>query len=87
MTNGATGTVGGAPGPPYNGIPAGQLAGLRWQATTTDGTGVEMARLPDGGVAVRNASDPEGPALIYTKAEIEALIGGAADGDFDDLLS
>ena len=76
-----------APGRPYNGIPAGQLADLTWQATTTDGTGVEMARLPDGGVAVRNASDPEGPALIYTKAEIEALIGGAADGDFDDLLS
>ena len=74
-------------GRPYNGIPAGQLAGLRWQVTTTDGTGVELARLPDGGVAVRNASDPEGPALIYTKAEIEALIGGAADGDFDDLLS
>lgn len=72
---------------PYNGIPATQLSGLRWQPTTTDGTGVEMARLPDGGVAVRNASDPEGPALIYTKAEIEALIGGAADGDFDDLLS
>ena len=74
-------------GRPCNGIPAGQLAGLRWQATTIDGTGVELARLPDGGVAVRNASDPGGPALIYTKAEIEALIGGAADGDFDDLLS
>ena len=36
---------------------------------------------------MRNASDPDGPALIYTKAEIEALIGGAADGDFDDLLA
>ena len=84
MTDGAADE---ASGGPYNGIPAGLLAGLNWQATTTDGTGVEMARLPDGGVAVRNASDPEGPALIYTKAEIEALIGGAADGDFDDLLS
>jgi hypothetical protein len=72
---------------PYNGIPAGQLAGLRWQPTTPDGTGVELARLADGGVAVRNASDPDGPALIYTKAEIEALIGGAIDGDFDDLLA
>ena len=74
-------------GKPYNGIPATQLPGLRWQPTTRDGTGVELARLPDGGVAVRNASDPGGPALIYTKAEIEALIGGAADGDFDELLS
>jgi hypothetical protein len=71
----------------YNGIPAGELTGLRWQPTMADGTGVELARLPDGGVAVRNAGDPDGPALIYTKAEIEALIGGAADGDFDDLLA
>ena len=70
----------------YNGIPARELTGLEWRRTTTDGTGVELARLPGGGVAVRNASDPDGPALIYTKAEIEALIGGAADGDFDDLL-
>ena len=75
------------PDQPWNGIPAGELAGLRWQPTTIDGTGVELARLPDGGVAVRNAGDPEGPALIYTRAEIEALIGGAQDGDFDALLA
>jgi hypothetical protein len=73
-------------GAPYNGIPARELTGLQWRPTTTDGTGVELAKLPDGGVAVRNAGDPDGPALIYTRAEIEALIGGAADGDFDDLL-
>ena len=73
-------------GKPYNGIPAAQLSGLHWQPATQDGTGVEMARLPSGQIAVRNASDPDGPALIYTRAEIEALIGGAADGDFDDLL-
>ena len=36
---------------------------------------------------MRDASDPDGPALIYTRAEIEALIGGAKDGDFDDLLA
>ena len=72
---------------PDNGIPARELTGVRWQPTTPDGTGVELARLADGGVAVRNASDPDGPALIYTKAEIEALIGGAADGDFNDLLA
>ena len=71
----------------YNGIPARELTGLRWRPTMAGGTGVELARLPDGGVAVRNAGDPDGPALIYTKAEIEALIGGAADGDFDDLLA
>jgi hypothetical protein len=76
----------------YNGMPAGELPDLQWRLAggTPDskgGAGVEMARLPDGQVAVRNAADPQGPALIYTRAEIEALIGGAQDGDFDALLS
>jgi hypothetical protein len=76
----------------YNGMPAGELPDLQWRlangATDDEGTGgVEMARLPDGQIAVRNAADPTGPALIYTKAEIEALIGGAQDGDFDALLA
>ena len=76
----------------YNGMPAGELPDLQWRLAGTilkDGaqSGVEMARLPDGQVAVRNAADPAGPALIYTKAEIEALIGGAQDGDFDALLA
>jgi hypothetical protein len=72
----------------YNGMPAGELPHLQWRlAGATRETGVEMARLPDGQIAVRNAADPEGPALIYTKAEIEALIGGAQDGDFDALLA
>ncbi len=45
-----------------------------------------MAMLPGGSIAMRNASDPGGPALIYTHAEIEAFIAGAKDGDFDDLV-
>jgi hypothetical protein len=48
---------------------------------------VECAALPGGGVAVRNSRDPEGPALLYTPAEIEAFILGVRDGDFDNLLS
>jgi hypothetical protein len=73
-------------------MPAGELPDLHWRlaGSTPDnqgGAGVEMARLPDGQIAVRNAADPQGPALIYTKAEIEALIGGAQDGDFDALLA
>jgi hypothetical protein len=75
----------------YNGMPASELTGLQWRlAGPADGGaegGVELARLPDGQVAVRNAADPQGPALIYTRAEIEALIGGAQDGDFDSLLA
>jgi hypothetical protein len=51
------------------------------------GNCVEMARLPDGGIAVRNSRDPEGPALIYTADEIAAFIAGARDGDFDNLIA
>jgi hypothetical protein len=44
--------------------------------------------LPDGaGIAVRNSRDPGGPALIYTRDEIEAFIRGAVDGDFNDLVA
>jgi Domain of unknown function (DUF397) len=72
----------------YNGMPAGDLPDIQWRlAGGGDGSGVEMAKLPDGQIAVRNSADPNGPALIYTRAEIEALIGGAQDGDFDALLA
>ena len=72
----------------YNGMPAGELEGVQWRhAGGAEGAGVEMAKLPDGQIAVRNSADPHGPALIYTRAEIEALIGGAQDGDFDALLA
>ena len=72
----------------YNGMPAGDLPDVQWRlAGGGDSSGVEMAKLPDGQIAVRNSADPDGPALIYTRAEIEALIGGAQDGDFDALLA
>jgi hypothetical protein len=73
----------------YNGMPASELPDLQWRLAggADAGSGVEMARLPDGQIAVRNRADPQGPALIYTRAEIEALIGGAQDGDFDALLA
>jgi hypothetical protein len=71
----------------YNGMPTGELPDLAWRLAGDSATGVEMARLPDGQIAVRNAADPQGPALIYTKVEIECLIGGAQDGDFDSLLA
>ena len=73
-----------------NGMPAGQLQGVIWQKSGRSGPNgncVECAALPDGGVAVRNSRDPEGPTLIYTPAEIEAFILGVRDGDFDNLLS
>jgi len=76
--------------PTDNGIPAGQLQDVTWQKSqrsNPSGNCVELARLPDGGVAVRNSRDPQGPALIYTPDEIAAFILGARDGDFDHLVS
>jgi hypothetical protein len=73
-----------------NGMSASQLQGVTWQKSARSnpsGNCVECAALPDGGVAVRNSRDPEGPALLYTPAEIEAFILGVRDGDFDNLLS
>jgi len=73
-----------------NGMSASQLQGVIWQKSARSnpsGNCVECAALPGGGVAVRNSRDPEGPALLYTPAEIEAFILGVRDGDFDNLLS
>ncbi|WP_067509350.1 DUF397 domain-containing protein [Actinoplanes sp. TFC3] len=73
----------------FNGMPAGQLQDATWRKSgrsNPSGNCVECATLPDGSVAFRNSRDPEGPALIYTPAEIEAFLGGVRDGDFDYLL-
>lgn len=54
-------------------------------ASNPSGNCVELAELPDGGVAVRNSRHPAGPTLVYTRAEIAAFITGVRAGEFDDL--
>ena len=66
-----------------------RLYQVRWQKSrysNSQGSCVEMALLPGGDIAVRNSRDPDGPTLIYTQAEIQALLQGVKDGDFDNLL-
>jgi hypothetical protein len=70
-------------------MPAGELPGARWRKSarsSAEGNCVELALLPEEGVAVRNSRDPEGPALVFTDAELVAFLGGVKDGDFDDLV-
>ncbi|MEU9609522.1 DUF397 domain-containing protein [Streptomyces sp. NPDC048057] len=74
----------------YNGMAATELPGVVWQKSrhsNSQGSCVEFAKLPGGGVAMRNSRHPEGPALIYTPAEIEAMILGVKDGEFDHLMA
>jgi hypothetical protein len=72
-----------------NGMPADRISGVVWRKSrrsNPSGNCVELAEFPGGGVAVRNSRDPGGPALVYTREEIAAFIGGARDGDFDSLF-
>ena len=73
----------------YNGMPATELPEVAWKKSgrsNPSGNCVEMATLPDGaGIAVRNSRYPDGPALIYTGAEIAAFLTGVKSGEFDDL--
>jgi hypothetical protein len=76
---------------PYHAPSAADLPVTTWQKSrrsNPNGNCVELAKLPnDAGFAIRNSRDPLGPALIYTRAEIEAFLLGAADGDFDNLIA
>lgn len=74
----------------YNGMPASDLIGAAWRKSAysnSKGNCVELARLGSGEIAMRNSRHPQGPALIYTPAEIDALVRGVKAGEFDDLLS
>jgi len=71
-----------------NGVRASSL-GVRWiksRHSNAEGNCVEVASLGDGSIAMRNSRDPEGPALVYTPAEITAFLAGAKEGEFDHLV-
>ncbi|QOV44473.1 DUF397 domain-containing protein [Streptomyces chromofuscus] len=71
-----------------NGVRASSLD-ARWiksRHSNAEGNCVEVATLVDGGVAMRNSRDPDGPALVYTAAEVAAFVAGAKEGEFDHLL-
>ncbi|WP_042432612.1 DUF397 domain-containing protein [Streptacidiphilus anmyonensis] len=74
----------------YNGMPARELGEQGWEKPWSGPNGgqcVEAKRLADGRVALRQSTDPAGPALIYTTDEISAFIEGAKAGLADHLLA
>ena len=62
------------------------LIGAEWRKSSRSGGSgqcVEVATNLDGVVAVRHSKRPDAEVILYTKAEWEAFIGGAKDGEFD----
>ena len=49
---------------------------------TNVATCVEVAVLPDGGTAIRDGKDPQGPELHFTAAEWAAFVTGVRAGEF-----
>jgi Domain of unknown function (DUF397) len=61
---------------------AGRPGAEKANASTSYGQCVELASAA-GGVAMRDSKDPDGPILLYARAEFKAFLDGARNGDFD----
>ena len=63
-----------------------ELAGAAWRKSRrSNGANncVEVAFLAADRIAVRDSKNPHGPALLFTRGEWEAFVGGTRDGEFD----
>jgi hypothetical protein len=63
---------------------------LQWTKSSlsyANGDCVEVARLPDGQIGVRDSKDPAGPMLRFTPPEWAAFTAGVRDGEFGDVLT
>lgn len=72
-----------------NGMPARDLGAQDWQRPWSDDAGgacVEVKKLADGRVAVRQSTDPDGPALVFTPYEMTSFLAGVKAGEADFLL-
>ncbi|WP_037912590.1 DUF397 domain-containing protein [Actinacidiphila yeochonensis] len=67
-------------------ITADALTGASWFKSTYSndhgGACVEGARLPGGGMAVRDSKDPHGPALLFAAEAWAAFTTAVSEGEF-----
>ena len=73
----------------HSGMSAALLADAIWlrpSASGKLGNCVELASVDDHHIAVRNSRHPNGPVLIYTKAELAAFLTSAKVGEFDEFV-
>jgi Domain of unknown function (DUF397) len=72
----------------YNGMPAREIPDwvMPWSGTN-GGSCVAVKTLPGGGWAMSQSTDPDGPALVFTAAEVKAFVEGIKTGQADELLS
>ncbi len=73
----------------HNGTPV-DISRVAWRVSSRSGSGgggtcVEAGPLNDGTgrVALRHSKHPNGPVIIYTRAEWDAFLAGAKDNEFD----
>ncbi|GIF49262.1 uncharacterized protein DUF397 [Asanoa ferruginea] len=60
---------------------------LAWRVATRSAGGncVQVAPAADM-IAIRHSRRPDAEMIVYTRAEFQAFIDGAKDGEFDDLV-
>ena len=66
------------------------LSVIHWRTSSfsgNNGTCVEVAALPEGHIAVRNSTRPDGVAILFTRTEMKHWINDIKAGEFDDLIS
>jgi hypothetical protein len=65
---------------------ASDLSWVKSSLSLANGNCVEVANLPDGGVAVRNSRHSGGPVLHFAPDEWYAFLDGVRAGEFDSFV-
>lgn len=66
-------------------MPLGDVTWFKSSLSYSNGNCLEVARLPDGQVGVRDSKNPERAVLRFTQAEWQAFLTGVQRGEFNSL--